>query len=201
MTSFMSEHTVEFYLVPRFRALLNTRYSHVLPFFYWKTREGGIWSRSDNFPALVTTCAMFPRRPKVNEERIGMTVNPEVYLMSEHLREAKIPTFLGFPCVSSLSEFASDFECLWFSPNLGEVDYTYHQILPNGAVTECSSLLGPFEGGKNIHEYIEANTSQQSWGGLLDLLFDVHSRISNEDLVAGRFRFGPPYKPVYFVMW
>jgi hypothetical protein len=40
MTSFMSEHTAEFYLVPHFRDLLGAGYPHVLPFFYWKTREG-----------------------------------------------------------------------------------------------------------------------------------------------------------------
>jgi hypothetical protein len=121
MSSFMSEHTVEFYLVPRFRALLNSRYSHALPFFYWKTREGGILSHRDDFPALVTACAMFPRRPKVHGEQIEMTVNKDVYLMSKHLQEAGIPTFLGFPRVNSLSGFATDFECLWFLLNLKNV--------------------------------------------------------------------------------
>jgi hypothetical protein len=53
MSSFISERTVEFYLVPRFKDLLGTRRSFVLPFFYWKTREGGILSRDDNFPKHV----------------------------------------------------------------------------------------------------------------------------------------------------
>jgi hypothetical protein len=201
MTSFMSEHTVEFYLVPRFRALLNTRYSRVLPFFYWKTREGGVLSHRDDFPALVTACAMFPRRPKVHGEQIEMTVNEEVNLMSEHLREAGIPTFLGFPRVNSLSEFATDFECLWFSPNSKEIRYTYHEIPPGKGTTEHSALFGLFKNEKTIHEYIDANAKQQTWGNLLDVLFDVHSKISQEDIITSRFRFGPPYKPVYFLMW
>lgn len=201
MSSFTSEHTVEFYLVPRFRALLNIRYPHVLPFFYWKTREGSILSRSNDFPTLVTACAMFPRRPKVHGERIEMTVNEEVYVMSEHLQQAKIPTFLGFPRVDSLSEFATDFKCLWFSPNSKEIRYTFHEIPSGKGTTERSTLLGPFENEKKIHEYIEANATQQTWCSLLDLLFDVHSRMSHEDMIASRFRFGPPYKPVYFVMW
>jgi hypothetical protein len=201
MSSFMSERTVEFYLVPRFRALLNTSYSRVLPFFYWKTRESSIMSRNDDFPALVTTCAMFPRRPKVYGERIEMTVNEEVYLMSEHLRQARIPTFLGFPRVNSLSEFATDFECLWFSPNSREISYTYHEIPLGEATTESPTLFGPFKDEKKIHEYIEANATQQTWRSLLDSLFEVHSKISHDDMIAGRFRFGPPYKPVYFVMW
>jgi hypothetical protein len=201
MTSFMSEHTVEFYLVPRFRALLNTRYSHVLPFFYWKTREGNIMSRSDDFPALVSVCAMFPRRPKVHGERIEMTVNEEVYLMSEHLRQARIPTFLGFPHVNSLSEFASAFKCLWFSPNSKGNHYTRHEIALGKGATEGSTLFGPFKDGEEIHGYIEANATQQTWCSLLDVLFEVHSKISQEDLIRRRFLFGPPYKPVYFLMW
>lgn len=201
MTSFMSEHTAEFYLVPRFRTLLNTHYSHVLPFFYWKTREGNIMSRGDDFPEQITLCAMFPRRPKVHGEQIEMTVNEEVYLMSKHLREAGIPTFLGFPYVNSLSEFATDFECLWFSPNSEEFNYTYHELSSGEGRTEYSTLCGPFKGATEIHGYIEANSIQRTWRGLLDMLFDAHSKIGQEDIIRYRFRFGPPYKPVYFLMW
>lgn len=201
MSSFMSEHTAEFYLVPRFRALLNSRYSHALPFFYWKTREGGNLSHRDDFPALVTACAMFPRRPKVHGEQIAMTVNSEVYLISKYLLEAGIPTFLGFPRVSSLSEFAADFECIWFSPNSTEIQYTSHEIPSGRTFTEHPALFGPFKDEEKIHGYIEANAKQQTWVRLLDLLFDVHSKISQEDMITSRFRFGPPYKPVYFLMW
>jgi hypothetical protein len=201
MTSFMSEHTVEFYLVPRFRALLSTRYSHVLPFFYWKTREGNIMSRGDDFPALVRVCAMFPRRPKVLEEQLELTVNEEVYLMSEHLQQAKIPTFLGFPCVHSLSALAADFECLWFSPIPNERRYTRHEVSPGEGATGDSTLFGPFKDGKDIHGYIEANATQQTWRSFLDVIFVVHSKISQENIIRNRFLFGPPYKPVYFLMW
>jgi hypothetical protein len=137
-------------------------------------------SRNDEFPALVTACAMFPRRPKVYGERIEMTVNEEVYLMSEHLRQARIPTFLGFPRVNSLSEFATDFDCLWFSPNSREIRYTHHDILRGEPTTECPTLFGPFKDEKKIHEYIKANATQQTWRSLLDSLFEVHSKISRQ---------------------
>jgi hypothetical protein len=201
MTSFLSEHTVEFYLVPRFRALLGARYAQALPFFYWKTREGGVLSRRDYFPDLVTPCALFPRRPKVRGEHLEMTVNEEVYLMSEYLAQARIPTFLGFPRVEALSELASDFQCLWFSPTSKVMQYTRHEIAPGNLPIESSSFIGPFQDEKDIHQYIEANAKPQTWPSLLDLLFEVHSNISQEGVIATRFRFGPPYKPVYFVMW
>jgi hypothetical protein len=201
MSSFVSERTVEFYLVPRFKALLSAKYSYVLPFFYWKTREGNALSHSDEFPTRVTTCAMFPRRPKVHGEHLAMTVNSEVYLMSEHLAEAGIPTFLGFPDVEAFSRFADDFKCLWFSPNSKRREYTLHQIGPKNGVMEGTTLIGPFESERAIHEHIEANAKQQTWCTLLDLLFEAHSKISQDDMIRTRFRFGPPYKPVYFVMW
>lgn len=201
MSSFISERTVEFYLIPRFKDLLGRRFSFVLPFFYWKTREGGILSRGDSFPKLVTACAMFPRRPKMLGQRIEMTVNEEVYLMSEHLQQARIPTFLGFPKVSALSEFATDFECLWFSPASRDKRYTHHDILQSDAPSEGSTLIGPFKDDGKIYEHIGVNAIQQTWCSLLDSLFEVHSKISQEETIANRFRFGPPYKPVYFVMW
>lgn len=130
-----------------------------------------------------------------------MTVNEEVYLMSERLRQVGIPTFLGFPNVSSLSEFASEFECLWYAPNSRNTHYSHHRMAPVMDTTEDCTLFGPFQDGKEIHAYIEANATKQTWCGLLDLLFDVHSKIIQEDIIRSRFLFGPPYKPVYFLMW
>jgi hypothetical protein len=130
-----------------------------------------------------------------------MTVNEEVYLMSEHLQQARIPTFLGFPNVNALSELASDFECFWFSPTSRDRKYTHHEMFPSHAQCEGSTLLGPFEDGRTLCEYIEVNAIQQTWCSLLDSLFEVHTKISEEEIIANRFRFGPPYKPVYFVMW
>lgn len=201
MTSFMSERTVEFYVIPRFRDLLKDRYSQVLPFFYWRTREGNTLSRRDQFPAHVTVCAMFPRRPKVHEGRLLMTVNEEVYLISEYLAEAGIPPFFGFPRVEAFSELATEFECLWFSPNSNCREYSSHEMSVSNRTTEGSALVGPFKDKKAIHDYIEANAKQQTWCSLLDQLFEIHSRISRDDIITTRFRFGPPYKPVYFLMW
>jgi hypothetical protein len=158
-------------------------------------------SRGDDFPAMITACAMFPRRPKVSKERIEMTVNEEVYLMSRYLQQANVPAFLGFPRVASLSEFTGDFECLWFAPTSQEDCYTHHGIMPRDAMEENPTLFGPFENEGSIHEYLAANATRRPWCELLDVLFEIHSKIGREGLIAQRFRFGPPYKPVYFLMW
>jgi len=201
MTSFISERTAEYYLVPPFRALLASSYTHVLPFFYWKTREGNIQSRMDDFPSLLTACALFPRRPKIEGERVEMTVNEEVHIMSRLLLEAGIPTFLGFPRVQSLSDFASEFECLWFCSRSSKNSYSSHEIFPGMLRTPDSELLGPFRGGSGIQEYLVRNAARRTWYDLLYALSEVHSKYRDEVPRKNPFMFGPVYKPTYFLMW
>jgi len=114
MSSFMSEHTAEFYLVPRLCDILRTRFSHVLPFFFWSTREGNSTAARTDMPDGFNVCALFARRPKIAGEQLAMTINREVHQTASALSMIDIPTFAGVPLVRSLWDMRHTNEIAWF---------------------------------------------------------------------------------------
>jgi hypothetical protein len=201
MRSFISEHTVEFYLVPRFRQLLSVGYSHVLPFFFWKTREGSWRSRAEVFAGPVSVCAMFPRRPKIQELEITMKVNEEVSAMSTDLQRAGIPTFLGIPLVHSIAELATDFKCLWFSTDPIEGRHAEFEVVCNTEETRHSALDGPIENDWELCQRVKSRSKSRTWCEIADILHVIHGRMNEVDGYRYRYIYGPAYKPVYFVVW
>ncbi|MEH3174239.1 hypothetical protein POW79_19805, partial [Enterobacter quasiroggenkampii] len=80
-TSYISEHSAEYYLVPALKAILQEQYSHIAPVFPWISREFSNISKhlhkDDWFHVLV----MFPRRPKFNAYdncEVYVTINREL---------------------------------------------------------------------------------------------------------------------------
>ena len=112
--SFLSEHTAEYCLVPRFTRILNEAFGCVVPFYFWSTREGNVTSRQTVVDG-VRVCALFPRRPKLNDSgQILMKVNQEVFAAAGELAQNGIPSFTGVPIASSILELARNVECRWF---------------------------------------------------------------------------------------
>ena len=80
-TSYISEHSAEYYLVPALKNILQEQYSHIAPVFPWISREFSNISKylhkEDRFHVLV----MFPRRPKINipdDWEVYFTINEEL---------------------------------------------------------------------------------------------------------------------------
>ncbi len=65
-TSFISEHTAEFALVPALKLILQKKYDYVTPIFPWMAREcsniSTIIHKGDKF----RVAGLYPRRPKIN---------------------------------------------------------------------------------------------------------------------------------------
>ena len=62
--SFMSEHTVEYALVPKMIGILAPQFPRVIPIYFWATREGSRISRLCDVSGKVRVIAVFPRRPQ-----------------------------------------------------------------------------------------------------------------------------------------
>jgi hypothetical protein len=197
--SFMSEHTAEFYLVPRFITVLNTRFSSVLPFFFWSTREGNATSRRAFLPDPVRVCALFPRRPKLGDTgNVLMKVNLELFDLASGLSEAGIPVFAGIPLVSSLVELAQAFECNWYCLTASENPCADLEVECDGGVEiRNGTLRGPLRQNEVV-EIVEARSQPTTWQDMLQTLRSVRNR---EVLGRYHFPFGPVYKPVYFTFW
>ena len=123
LTSFMSEHTAEYVLVPNIVRQLSAHFCDIIPMYFWSTREGN--RTADEFmsarPARILT--VFPRRPKVSEtveERITMKVNQELIGYTRVSLSVMIPVFAGVPLVSSLLALRIESPCSWrFWKNAG----------------------------------------------------------------------------------
>ena len=199
MKSFMSEHTVELQLVPRFQAVLGPEFSKAIPFFFWSTREGNSESKSKNVNQSLRLCALFPRRPKLGGgSGILMKVNEEVFAMAFALRRVGIPSFAGIPLVSSIFDFTGEFNCQWFllTPTDAvhfdlEVECDTHKVVSN------EHLTGPCP-DKDICEIVRSSASVMSWPQAIEAVRSV--RNINRQSFGYRFPFGPTYKPIYFAL-
>lgn len=199
--SFISEHTAEFYLVPRFQSILRTQFSKTVPFFFWRTREGNSNSRFGNTDRSAGLCALFPRRPKLGENRsVIMKANEEVFGMAAKLREAGVPSFVGVPIVHSLFELAEGFDCLWFCLTATDEFHAECEVECEGSVTlPCNGALrGPCR-DREVCQIVETQSETRTWQDTIEMLRLVRNR--GEQTRNYRFPFGPVYKPVYFLVW
>ena len=76
--SFISEHTAEYILVPNLLRRLTPHYQHIIPMFFWSTREGNTIAARTMSDVTVRLLTAFPRRPKIaasHPNRITMKVN------------------------------------------------------------------------------------------------------------------------------
>lgn len=80
-TSYLSEHTIEFYLVPRFRQVLAAHVKSTVALYFWASREGSTATRSVCSAERVRLAAVYPRRPKLTADRktTVMKVNAELF--------------------------------------------------------------------------------------------------------------------------
>jgi hypothetical protein len=116
-TSFMSEHTAEYALVPDLVAQLGDRFPKIVPVYFWATREGGRVGRESISDHAVRVVAAFARRPKVlgpGDERILVKINDILFAAAEAGGEVGIPVVAGVPLVNTLADFSTGVPCSWF---------------------------------------------------------------------------------------
>ncbi len=58
--SYICEHTAEFLLIPKLMEFVKTRYTNVVPIYFWATREGNTLSRNLHSSLNVKILAFFP---------------------------------------------------------------------------------------------------------------------------------------------
>ncbi|MDD1793926.1 hypothetical protein LRP50_12350 [Enterovibrio sp. ZSDZ42] len=180
-TSFMSEHSAEFALVPSMRTLLKKSFSTVIPIYPWLSREFGRKSQNYNDIGEFKVIALFPRRPKLIKKDILFTINHELIEYSNEASKHGVLTIAGLPLVRSLLELDQYPECLWFE-----------------LTTARSGLQSTYD----------AETYRLSESVILSILKDskVHTMSSLENFVrhvkhiTSTGFFGAKYKPVFFLV-
>jgi len=182
VTSFISEHTAEFVLVPKMKAVLESRFSTVVPIFPWLSREFGRRGKTFYGFSEFFVLALFPRRPKISDQGdIFVTVNGELSAYKEIGLRYGISVMAGCPKAATLWELASCDTCVWL-----DVDSSYRYL-------ENIDLLE----GKILSDKDIVNSASQGKVHTMDTLEDF-IRETRYVLPAGFF--GARYKPVYFLI-
>jgi hypothetical protein len=116
--SFISEHSLEYVVVPRICEVLRANYKVIVPIYYWATREGNTLSRELHGNMKLRILSVFPRRPKVEKidsDVVYGKINRSVMKFTEAANSFGIPTIFGFPLVKSFLDISNDCKCLFLN--------------------------------------------------------------------------------------
>lgn len=187
-TSFICEHTAEYYLVPALKDILELEYEFVTPIFPWLNRELSSISRSlhkdDRFKVLV----MFARRPKISDGKIYLTINEELIMFQEVGTRYGIPVIAGCPNSNGFWNLAKCRDFIWLEVNS---QHNYDYLIPvellneryKGMRIQDDEIISLVKKGTN--QTIDSFTS-----------FINEARFTQPNV----FFWGAKYKPVYFLI-
>lgn len=124
-TSFISEHSVEFSLVPHIKTLLEKEFDCVAPIFPWLSRELGKRSKGVHSSNKFRVLTLFPRRPKLSDNcEIFITINYELSQVKNIGEEHGVTVLAGCPIATNFWELSSCKDFVWVDVNHPDVhDY------------------------------------------------------------------------------
>lgn len=198
LSGFLSEHSVELVIAPRFASMLDIHFPTVTPIFYWASREGNSISRK-SIKAPARIIALYPRRPKVTRlfsEAIYVKFNEELFYWTKEFAQIGIPVFAGLPLTNTIENFHYYTECLWFHLQKAGHEETIQIDLHNVNLVESSnvSLIAPSQ----IIQTIKHQAQLLNWGQFCETIKEVRRRA---DYIFNRNPFSKAgYKPIYFVL-
>jgi hypothetical protein len=187
-TSLMSEHSTEYYLVPRMLSILKRSYESVTPIYPTMMGEFGKKSykhQGGGFRAL----AIFPRRPKLKDDlssEIYITVNQKVREFEHAMRTRGIPTIAGCPLVKTIWELSCDPKIAWIDINHPSLNKYLNQINHG---ENSAALLTEEEVLRRVLG--AATLSLECLGNAVRTFRSMH---------GGSFIYGQRYKPIFFLI-
>lgn len=197
-TSFVCEHSVEYYLVPEFKALLEEEYESVIPLFPWLTREGGKLSREIHKLPFFNVVAMYSRRPKFEKpgsDIVIVKINNELMRAAEQGKMLGIPIIAGIPFARDFFELSKHPKCYWIKlTDYSIADYHLEINKSMDYIPKCG-----FDNDGELINYIKGIMRPKSFS---EILTDVRKVMSarKEDSHFKRFLFASGYRPVYFLI-
>ena len=131
MTSFFSERTAEYSILPSVVTYLRQRFGAAAPMYFWSTREGNTVADQVHAGRRMRVLVIFTRRPKVWRGAVLLgKINAELFAFARRADQHGLPCFAGFPAVRSVLELGGDFRTHWFSLIGEEQDDLHFQVDP-----------------------------------------------------------------------
>jgi hypothetical protein len=201
-TSFMSEHTAEYILVPDLVRRLTPHFRCVIPMFFWSTREGNKVAARGMENTTVRLLSVFPRRPKISlaqPDQITVKINEELLAYSRAGREIGVPVIAGVPLVSSFKGLRPDSPCCWFDlgPLSSANNDCFIEITSEGRVIEQEPCTTPKS--EPISDTDLVALVKQSSAHLWEQTIKNLGHLRRSQPASTGFPFFGHYRPFHFV--
>lgn len=115
MTSFFSERTAEYSILPTVITYFRYRFGAAAPMYFWASREGNAAAHEVHAGRQMRVLVLFARRPKGwKGEMLFGKINADLFEFAEKATQIGLPCFAGFPAVKSVLELGEEFRTYWF---------------------------------------------------------------------------------------
>ena len=202
-TSFISEHTAEYILVPRLTNILKQKFKVVIPIFPWMTREGSNISKSLHQNDKFKILGLYPRRPKIallDKENIYLKINEQIILGTRSGLTLGIPIIAGCPLARDFWELSKTPNCLWFRLNFKSNKNKEFQIKQTESLyldMDLSKMV--FQKENEILKYIIKNANLFDVDAAIEAFRKIKMDSMNLEYYSS-FAFWGGYKPIYFLL-
>lgn len=203
-TSFISEHTAEFVLVPILKRILKKEFEFVTPIFPWMTREGSNISALIHKDDKFKIVGLYPRRPKIHlqtKNTIFVKLNSEIICGAKFGKENGLPIIAGCPLSQNLWELGQTQKCMWIKLDF-EQPVTKElkiDLAKNYSVNrELYKMV--FRNETKIHNYIDKIAKTFDLFTAIEAFRNVKMQSSRSMIGAYGLAFMGGYKPVYFLL-
>ncbi|MFC1724259.1 hypothetical protein ACFL4T_01440 [candidate division KSB1 bacterium] len=202
VTSYISEHTAEFVLIPDLKNILSKKHKSVIPIYPWLTREGSNISFQLHDHDEFRILGLYPRRPKiysVNQENIFIKVNEHLLYSARIGLEFGIPIIAGCPIASNFWELRNC-PCLWIKLESDIMESFEIQLQKNNTSNLISKYPDSlFQTNEDLITYIDKTSKVINLG----IAFDAIKKINMQRKGVSFYNimsFMGGYKPVYFLL-
>lgn len=207
-SSFINEHTAEYYLVPQICKMLSSSKYQAIPFYYWKTREGANMSKLSDQGNNARLIVVYARRPKVElpgQNEIIVKLNYSLFQTSVVFNEYDVPVFAGVPLASSIMELSLDTPCSWFYLNPKQIpdDDLIFSISKKRKFSDAE--IEPYVKNineSNLFEIIFDKTATNTWVKWIETINIASWQIQeHNDSFNPFFQWFGIYKPFYVALF
>jgi len=197
-SSFLSEHTAEYVLIPILTNIFKLKFEIVIPIFPWITREGSNFSRTIHRQDKFIIVGLYPRRPKLNltDHKILIKINSEFMDGAREASRIKIPMMAGCPLARNLWELNESTKCIWIK--LTDKTKAFYNIEYDDVIAPEYKILQKEEvliSNDDILNFVINSSKDQDFEFLIQAIQTIKSHG-----YAIRFMGFGSYKPVYFLL-
>lgn len=198
--SFISEHSLEYIIVPSISNILRARYKRIIPIYFWATREGNTLSNKLHSNLRVRILSVFPRRPKIesiDSDFIHGKLNTSILRFGEVAKSIGIPTIFCMPLIKSFIDISDNCKCLYLEVSkFNDCDIHFQVNCKSKAVSiesEHKSNITVLD--KN--DILEATSAGEmmNW----DIANQNMNQLRHANDEYSSFWMGQ-YKPIYFII-